>query len=692
MQNRKQNPFFSFIRIPAWKIFFWIGFSLLLLVPLLGFYPWKYRIVFVLSIFLFVLIDLFSPLVATAILAGTSVFFGNHPGGRFLEFQDSLWIFWSVRGIVELKFSGSSVFTLEFWKRPLGVLLLCFFASGFLSLLANPELVSDLRFYQKGWFWFLHSTELEPWYPIKLLTIGILFWIGLNARREWLSESQNQDQLLIFYALGIGIGLGIAVFAGWLEYFFPFVKSKLDVYHLWLDGYKLVAKPHAFFPWMQKLQAPFAIQSLFWNRSWFAVTLISALPFLFYLLNRSGDQILSQEKTNEEYVRISRRRNRIRILVLSGIFLVLGLTFLWIGARGGMFSFAVLWIAAGVFFLFFRTIQKESIRKTLFRSFILFFIFCGIGFPILIIYTKLGAGDPERLSHFRAGWKLFLAKPLLGGGFESYGWYNECCLSQIGRESPFHTTHNQWLQILSGLGVFGGIIFGALWAFLLDAIGFPREKKEESIGARALYFGSFVAIFVYSFFQEWFYIRGVYLQWIALFVFFGFGSRGKINYNIKIFKNISVLGVVFFAFVLLVVSVCFFPTRLFRSGVYFPPGVELPPEGKPRTAWILEGRSSIVLVNEPDSYSVFPQSDDPDGISKIDIKGGYLQSRSFPKSTDRQDVLIFRTVEGENILKLECGLGTERNELEKFVFWKSRILDPEPRKICGRILIEKHFL
>ncbi|MBM9501341.1 O-antigen ligase family protein [Leptospira sp. 201903071] len=690
MQNRKQNPFFSHLRIPAWKIQLWIGFSFLLLVPLLSFYPWKYRIVFTAGMFLLVLIDLFSPLVATAILAASSVFFGNHPGGRFLELQDSFWIFWSVRGIVELKFSGSSVFSLDFWKRPLGILLLCFFASGFLSLLANPELVFDLRFYQKGWFWFLHSTELEPWYPIKLLTIGLLFWVGLNSRKEWLKKSQNSDRLLDFFAIGIVSGLFIAVIVGWLEYFFPFVKSKLDAYHFWLDGYKLVAEPHAFFPWIKKLQAPFGIQSLFWNRSWFAVYLISSIPFLFYILFEKLN------KRFENYDSISktfRDRNLTRIFWFLGIFFFLGLTLLWIGARGGILSFVVLWIVAGFHFLFFKSVKKEWLQKGFVRFGISALILCGIGFPILVVYTKLGEGDPERLSHFTAGWKLFLTKPLFGGAFESYGWYNECCLSQSGKESQYHTTHNQWIQIFSGLGIFGAVIFALLWGLLLDSIAFGKKEKNASIGANSLYLGAAVAIFVYSFFQEWFYLRGVYLQWIVLFVFFEKEVLDKTNkYAFGIFQKKNVLKIVFSLVVLFCLSFYFFPTKLFRSGVYFPPGVELPPEGKPRSAWILEGRSSIVLVSEPDSYSVYPQHDFPDGISKIDIEGGYLQSRLFPKSTDRQDRLIFRTVEGQNILKLECGLGTERKDLEKFAFWKSRVLDPEPRKICGRILIEKRFL
>ncbi|RHX90004.1 O-antigen ligase family protein [Leptospira stimsonii] len=680
MQNRKRESFFSHVSSSQWKRVFWIGFAGILLLPLLSFYPWKYRILFTLSFLAFVWIDLFSPLVATAILASSSLFFGNHPGGRFLELQDCLWIFWSVRGIIELKLLGRSVFSMEFWKRPIGILLFGFFLSGILSLLSNPELVFDLRFYQKGWFWFLHSTELEPWYPIKLLGIGILFWIGWNGRKEWLEKTKGRDRLLEFFAFGVMIGLLIAVLFGWLEFFFPFVKSKLDEYHLWLDGYKLVALPHSYFIWMKEIQAPFAIQSLYWNRSWFAVSLLSGLPFVFYLLFRITEKKELENPENKSYP----SKVHIRLLLSFGILILLGLTFVWIGARGGMFSFALLWICAGFYFLFFKLVPNETVQKAIVRFGIIALIICGILFPILVIYTKLGLEDPERLSHFQAGWKLFLNKPLFGGGFESYGWYNECCLNQTGKGSPYHTTHNQWIQIFSGLGVFGGILFALLWGFLLDSIAFSKMEKGESIGERAVYFGSVVAIFVYSFFQEWFYLRAVYLQWIALFVFFGKNeSAFVLNFISRIFKKENILRFTIVVLLLLGISIFFFPTKMFRSGIYFPPGQ------RKDFAWILEGKSRLVLVSTFESYRVIPNSDLSNGVSNVDIEGGHRVVYPTVKTMVPMDDLEFQTIEGENILKFECKITEERNGWRTLRFWSSEVLDPEPRKICAQYSIQK---
>lgn len=188
MKDRVRKLFPS----PVFKSLIWIFFGILLILPLLAFYPWKYRVVFVFLFVCFTILDLLFPLVATFFLAASGVFFGNHPGGRFLELQDCLWIYWCVRGIVENKLYGNRILEDPFWKSRIGVLLLSFFGTGILSLIVNPELFVDFKYYQKGWFWFLHSTELEPYYPIKLLFLGILFLFGLIARKNWLEKVRKQ--------------------------------------------------------------------------------------------------------------------------------------------------------------------------------------------------------------------------------------------------------------------------------------------------------------------------------------------------------------------------------------------------------------------------------------------------------------------------------------------------------------------
>ncbi|EMM95487.1 O-antigen ligase-like membrane protein [Leptospira interrogans serovar Zanoni str. LT2156] len=212
------------------------------------------------------------------------------------------------------------------------------------------------------------------------------------------------------------------------------------------------------------------------------------------------------------------------------------------------------------FYLFFLLIKNKSISRVLTPVFISHFVLAGILFPIWVVWTLVGPVDPERFSHFSSGMKLGIEKLLLGGGFESYGWYNECCLSTDIRASTYHTTHNQYLQIFSGLGVTGVVLYSLLWCFLFYELLKP-ERKGRSILVVSVLFSSVAAVFVYSFFQEWFYLRSVYFQWIALFPFFwkeklGSGFLKRPNYFFN-FKNI-------------LFSLCLILVLLFGSWIFFP--------------------------------------------------------------------------------------------------------------------------
>ncbi|EMN28213.1 hypothetical protein LEP1GSC083_4919 [Leptospira interrogans serovar Pyrogenes str. L0374] len=61
MKDRVRKLFPS----PVFKSLIWIFFGILLILPLLAFYPWKYRVVFVFLFVCFTILDLLFPLVAT---------------------------------------------------------------------------------------------------------------------------------------------------------------------------------------------------------------------------------------------------------------------------------------------------------------------------------------------------------------------------------------------------------------------------------------------------------------------------------------------------------------------------------------------------------------------------------------------------------------------------------------------------
>ncbi|EMP80739.1 putative membrane protein [Leptospira santarosai str. CBC1531] len=662
--------------------FFWIVFGILLILPLLSFYPWKFRIVFVFLFVCFAVLDVLFPLVATFFLAASGIVFGNHPGGRFLELQDCLWIFWCVRGIVENYFRGSGIFTDAFWKHPIGILLLLFFGAGVLSLIANPDLFFDFRFYQKGWFWFLHSTELEPAYPIKLLLLGILFLFGLIARKNWLGDisgSSAVNPVYRIFASGVVVGMIVSITVGWLEYFSPEVKSILDFYHKWLDGYKFSAFPHSLIPFLKRFLPKFGIQSLFWNRSWFSIYLISGLPFLFYCVFAGSENfkigIFKKSKVFEGGA-VSYRSGW---FLLSVVLLVFGATFFWIGARGGIFSFVTFCVLSVFIFPFFLVKNRNTSR--MFAAILAsHFVMMGILFPLSVIWMRVGPMDPERFSHFLAGLTLGIGKPLLGGGFESYGWYNECCLNPEGRSSTYHTTHNQFLQIFSGLGITGLAFYSLLWCFLFYEL-LKFRKNDRSVLVSSVFFSSVAAVFVYSFFQEWFYLRVVYFQWIALFPFFTERSAAKVRFRFHR-KNIAIL--LCLILVLLFGSWFLFPTKTFRSGIYFPP------KGRGYKAWILEGNGKMSLASRPELYLITPNREmDRRSTLSISVSGGYRKIHPRTIKGLKEEYLAFRTVKGKNILKTECTLRQKTDPFRTLNFWSRRPLDPEPRKICSQIRIRK---
>ncbi|XDD49111.1 O-antigen ligase family protein [Leptospira sp. WS92.C1] len=680
----KTRPWYSFLNILRFSI--WIGFSLILILPLLGFYPWKFRIGFCVFFALFAVLDLVSPFFSTFLLAASGPLFGNHPGGRFLELQDCLWIFWCLRGILENKRSGNSFFSEEFRKSRTGFLLLSFFFAAFLSLLANPDLFADLRFYRKGWFWFLHSTELEPWYPIKVLGMGILFLFGFLSRRDWLDKSENQTSLIKVFSFGVSAGLLFSVAIGWMEYFSPFVKSSLDGYHRWLDGYKLVTSPHSILPFFDRFLPESAIQSLYWNRSWFAVSILSALPFLFAVV---------LEKQNS--------KNRIWVL---GIFFILAITLLGIGARGAFVAFGVLIFVSWFHQIVCRLSKEDRLRKKIFLTFSILLVGIGVLFPFLTIWMEGGTQGQDRLSHFVAAKNLGLSKLLLGGGFESFGWYNECCIQTGSRASFFHTSHNQFLQIFAGMGLLGVAVFSFLWIEILCRLSVQRTSDED-VWSSSLIFGSISAIFVYSFFQEWFYLRAVFFQWIGAFFLFSFkgdieNSKNKIFQKKNVFlektqlfsvlrifirenRSFGIRGMVSLLSISLSLVFCsryLYPTFLFRSGVFFPPGQDSD------VIWILEGKSFMELIGDQKKRYTIHFTPIADSSHYAVTLAGQKKEVGRMEEKNKTETFVFDIYEKKNILKIECTSALKGEVKDSFIFWQPHPMDPEPRKFCARIRIQ----
>lgn len=226
----------------------------------------------------------------------------------------------------------------------------------------------------------------------------------------------------------------------------------------------------------------------------------------------------------------------------------------------------------------------------------------------------------------------------------------------------------------------GGILFLVMVFLFYELL--KSRKSDRSILVSSVFFSSVAAVFVYSFFQEWFYLRAVYFQWIALFPFFTETKASTFFAERHLcFNRRNIIISLCLVLVLLFSSWLFFPTKMFRSGVYFPPG------RSKYKAWILEGSGKMTLAPRPELYFVTPNREmDRRSKLSISISGGF-----YPRTIKglKGKYMAFRTVKGKNILKTECTLHQKMDPLRTLNFWSRRPLDPEPRKICSQIRIRK---
>lgn len=227
----------------------------------------------------------------------------------------------------------------------------------------------------------------------------------------------------------------------------------------------------------------------------------------------------------------------------------------------------------------------------------------------------------------------------------------------------------------NGVGI---LLFVMVFSFLRVV---EVQKKRPIRSGFLRFFSSVAAVFVYSFFQEWFYLRVVYFQWIALFPFFTERSAVKVRFRFHR-KNITIL--LCLILVLLFGSWFLFPTKTFRSGIYFPP------KGRGYKAWILEGNGKMSLASRPELYLITPNREmDRRSTLSISVSGGYRKIHPRTIKGLKEEYLAFRTVKGKNILKTECTLRQKTDPFRTLNFWSRRPLDPEPRKICSQIRIRK---
>jgi O-antigen ligase len=414
-------------------------------------------------------------------------FFGNHPGGKFLEIFDMLLLLWISIAFFRIKNFKRLTFISGFeWL---------FLLSGLLSILFNPDLLYDIILYFKNTPTIFHvfsAGEWNPLYSLKMLFSTLFCIISILILYNIYLEEGLSVINKIFYV--IAATLFITIITGMLEAYVPIIKSALDKCHILIDGYVDLYQPLPLGV-LTHLQRPLSVQSFFWNRGWYAVFLIAALPFVHVMVTTYLC----------DSVRLLRHKLFIGALYTFFLFYFLIL----ISARGALLGFCTSFIV----FILIATAKENIISKLKFIIPGLLVIIIILA-PLLNVYTEQKIiYDSGRLEFFKAGIEIFKKNIFLGCGLEGYGIYNGKYLVPAGKGTIAGTAHNQLLQVASGQGLAGVLVYLSMIYYVLFSLikSIPGKKKYITP-----LLSGFIGILVYSSFQEWFYLRSVQLLWWLL--------------------------------------------------------------------------------------------------------------------------------------------------------------------------------
>lgn len=568
-----------------------------------------------------------------------------------MEIMDFLLLTWLCGAYYNAKRADTRI--LIFFKSVGGMLSGGFVFAGLLGLFFQPDILRDWEHYRINPFFFFRSGELEPMYPLKMILVTISIYL-LFVLAGALNREKGGFRIPTIVFGGLLTGFTVAFILGYLEFIFPQVTGWLDFYHIWLGGYVDRNVPHSVTPF--HLSDGRSVQSFFWNRSWYAMYLIACLPFAALYLT-----VFFRKRRFEVF------GYNISFLLISCLVSGFGFTLVLVGARGAALAFGVTvfsFLSITVLSLtkngvFARTFPLRTTLVLLCLALLFPFLFAkGFGFP---------SGGEERKELYSAGILLSSYSPIFGGGMESYAWGNEHFLKGIGKGTRLHSSHNQFLQVLSGEGIFGLFFFCAIWGIAIFR-GIRFSLKKKGLIHRVI-ISSLLGIFAYSWLQEWFFLRAIQIPfWILIL-----SMIGKRRTKISEFKFI-----IFVFCGLLVAAIYFSGKKTTRYGTFFPPD-------RTGESYILEG-SGWMKISAPGKMILeadFPflqEASNQKRILKFSNNG--FEERII--SLEPGMKLEFPIFPGELswICQVEHGTGIDerRNFFQRLL--SKQVEDPEPRKIC----------
>lgn len=478
-----------------------------------SYYPGRIRTVVLLLMAALLAVSLWRTDLGLFLLLFLGPLFGNHPGGRFLEVFPLLLAMWV------------GLHMLREPRPPGGRLILfgaAFVVAQFLPVLFHPWPWQDSGHRQQDVFHVLSADEHNPLYVMQQMLWTTLLLLFALSSGEHLPSA----------AAGIAAGMIVTMGIGCLDMAIPSVSAFLDAYHVYVDGYVDRSSPHGIGNWLR-----FSPNSLFWNRSWHGIYIISALPFFSLAAMAFVPRFLP---------------NRWWRMAAVFVALVLAAYLVLVGARGALLAFVVFVVALIPLLLLGLAEGASTARgwqQHRWRSLLLYWpvLVAGLALvahvvvPVGVVLGNVGLGEP-RFGQYAAALRIMLVFPFTGGGLESYGYYNTNMLQGMGLAAPHGTAHSQWLQILSGSGLVGGLAYVALllWALLgplrsltqarlrLSQMSFPEGRPPEAgrtpSGAEGMIdvirpfivLAGLASMLVYSTVQEWWYLKPVQASWWLL--------------------------------------------------------------------------------------------------------------------------------------------------------------------------------
>jgi hypothetical protein len=391
------------------------------------------------------------------------------------------------------------------WKQ----LLLDFQACGGINLKLLPYQLKA----------FLNSDELNLAYPI--LTVLLTFQaasVAFFVHRYVLRDSRNAA----YFCFSFGAGLVLALSAGLMD-FYRIIN--LEVLRP-LDPYINPGGLHL------------RLQSFFGHSGWLAEYIVLASPFVL---------ILFLLKTGQ----------RTRLSLIIGLLWLAGYVTVLTYQRGGWVAYPLtallVWVSANLL----RIDEEENarpfwanIKRATLQSLVSLVLLLGLSLMAVYVVGRInlkGQGNgmqqyrerfmgitevSDRTVFFRAGWRLGLLHPFLGGGSEGFHFLYEKEFLEPGGKyvndpialgNLYGTAHNVYMQTFSGKG-FWGLIFLLLPIFYLLASG-CRLLLKKALGYRSrlitlISICSCCGFLIYGNAQEFFYIQSLqYAFFIILAIF-----------------------------------------------------------------------------------------------------------------------------------------------------------------------------